>query len=448
MLRNLPSRLTHGHIFVTTVSTCLIPLLPLLSSIRLQNNIHPLDELPDELLVLIFEWLAVLNSAPNIALLRVCKRVRVVALDTPNLWSTITLYGLKPLAGLEPLLALVGPTIPLSLDIDVAGEASYPGTACSPARCNQIGLALKKEMPRVRSLTMRYHPHQRAHFETLLQSAAPQLEAVTLMCGGTISLTDLTAPRLRNVEVDRMQLGRSVLPPGSDVRTVVLRDMVLDLSELRTLIESAPQLQRLELHDVGFVADWQVHQPPRDNPLHHDHLREVIIRHPTLRQDAPVVAALLSALHLPSLSLVQLDLMPSDATVSGEMEALVRGLEPTTICVTRLIQSAETLRPQAVDKIWTVEFGPVIFTFSQLAAGRVLGALLKKAAPKIQVWEADEAFLRQFVRRGNNRALPSMPYFEKIVLVVEDEGPEPPLELAEEALAACLKARDMSSARS
>ncbi|KAH7100419.1 hypothetical protein BKA62DRAFT_244903 [Auriculariales sp. MPI-PUGE-AT-0066] len=411
----------------------------------LQSNHQPIDLLPNELLVLLFEWIALLNPAPNIPLLRVNRRIRAIALDTPALWSTITLYGRKPLEGLEPLLLLAGPDAPLVLDIDVAGEASYPGTSVAAKRSDDIGILLLANMRRVKGLTLRFHPFQRQSFEPLFSSFAPLLESITLMCGGAANLSVIDAPRLRRVEVDRMQLGpRFVMAPGTDIQTVVLRDVQLDFDELRELITSAPQLRRLELYEVGFAPTWHAVGTVIDLREHGDNLRELIVHHPSLSANAPVLADLFNALHLPNLSIIDITLVPSESTLSGETEALIRGLQPTTIEVTRTIAVDATshrsrARPQ--DKIWTVAFGPVVFSFPQLVAGRVLALVLELAAPTVRVWEADEAFLAQFVRRRTAGALPPMPKFEKIVLVQADDGTSPSLELAEEALAACLEAR-------
>ncbi|KZV83876.1 hypothetical protein EXIGLDRAFT_777129 [Exidia glandulosa HHB12029] len=393
------------------------------------NSYRPFDALPDELLVLIFEHVGkLLIGRPPIACLRVSKRWRAIAQTTPRLWSSISLYGQHPLRGLESLIAL-SLSAPLNLDLDVAGDATYPGTACHPWRAVQVANVVAENMHRVARLQLRFHPHQASLFDNVLSSTAPILDEVVLMCGGVVDL-DLDAPGLRRLEVDRMQLRQWDLSAFPLLSELCLRSVDLELPELHSIISSLQRLETLVLDEGSVQASWDglAHSVTAD--WSHAFLRRLVI---TNAFGGSVLGLFLLKLPLADLEHFELTFDPFTeytSTMSSVVDTLFIVLKPTSIRV---------WRTKDKDKIWHVQLDDPrrSIAFPQRVGGPIISTVLEAAARSVRKIFADDAFCNQIVRRHAKDALPEFQYFEELEFIRDAKGRLP--SRANEALEACLE---------
>ncbi|EJD36835.1 hypothetical protein AURDEDRAFT_188259 [Auricularia subglabra TFB-10046 SS5] len=376
---------------------------------------RPFDSVPDELLILIFEALGNIPSAPPpFAVACVSRRWNAVARSTPGLWAGITLHGQKQMASLDKLLALSG-AVSISLDLDVAGEVTYPGTECPPSVLGTVVDCLRRNMHRTARLQLRYYPAQASSVDHAFRIDAPILEELVLMCGGMLRSELLCAPLLRRLEIDRMQVSRFSFTAHPHLSELALKDVQVDMSDLYDILSTAPQLRDLSFRDVSFMDDFTTAPLPQeayDAPIwHHAALRQLTVKNPYGRPLWPILADFLRKLDLASLARLEVALEPYSRVLCGEAEALCAVLRPQAIRVTRNAK-----------KIWRVEFDGEhkVFTFPQRVGGPVISHILNGAAGTLRRLEADAAFCDQLCRREHD--LPFFPRFDEFVPLRDEKG--------------------------
>lgn len=390
------------------------------------SSYYPLDRIPDELLVLILEHVGAIRQAPPpVATLRVCKRLRAIALTTPRLWPCIVLYGRRPIRGLDKLILLSG-SEPLYLDLDVAGEASYPDTQCTTDQVHHVAATVASELHRVVRLQLRYHPADKDLFSASLSLDAPILEELVLMCGGVANLRALNAPRLHRLEIDRMQLASFAVPVLQTLQTLILEGVQLSQLDVYDIIASAHNLEHLEVTDAVFGVATPAAPLARLAALKH-----LVIIHPYSQLSSPLLEQLVGIAGVASLDRLELalDTPPGDNELIFSLCTLLR---PQSLRVTR-----------DAERVWRAELGDArrALSFPQHVAGPVLSVLLYSVAEYVRRIEADEAFCNQLVRRAQD--LPYLQRFEELELVPDEHG-RPPSQAAA-ALEACQLASQQES---
>ncbi|KZV83872.1 hypothetical protein EXIGLDRAFT_701024 [Exidia glandulosa HHB12029] len=386
------------------------------------NSYRPFDVLPDELLVLIFEHVGeFVIGRPPIACLRVSKRWRAIA-QTYLCTAGNLFVGSRTIA--------LSRSAPLYLDLDVAGDATYPGTSCPPWRAVHVAKVVTENMHRVARLQLRFRPQQTSLFSEVLSSTAPILDELVLMCGGVVDL-ELDAPRLRRLEVDRMQLRHWDLASFPLLSELHLRSGYINLNNLHGIISSSERLDTFITDQVSFNPCW-LSPDGMTADWSHAFLKHLVITHPYGTEHSDTLANLLGNLRLSDLEHLQHTFDPFTeyaVTMSSAVDTLFTVLKPTCIRVWR-----------TNDKIWHVELDDPrrAISFPQRVGGPMISTILESAARFVRRIVADDAFCNQIVRRRAQDELPEFQYFEELEFIRDAKGRLPAQ--ANEALDACLEA--------
>ncbi|KAF7789088.1 hypothetical protein EIP86_000021 [Pleurotus ostreatoroseus] len=264
-------------------------------SLRIQyNDAAPISSLPPELLALIFGafvddyWVPDLENSSFfgghrmynhfmcgwLVILQVCHRWRSVALDTPRLWTRITV---SPVSFIQFAIAHSG-----DLPLD-AFAAQHLQREPSPGTLLQC---LLPEFPRLRSALFRMTIPAALILETAhtagMKLQAPALKALTLIIDTREFLTsipllsEMDLPRLASLTLDgaSFKLLQSLARPTLTVVDISFSPRCKP-SELIDLLGKLPLLQRLEL--VGFeeqnIQDQSQRTPPWCRTISLPHLK-------------------------------------------------------------------------------------------------------------------------------------------------------------------------------
>ncbi|TDL22601.1 hypothetical protein BD410DRAFT_788415 [Rickenella mellea] len=295
-----------------------------------RNSFCSVNKLPPEIITCIFLRLQMRESSLWLHITHVCRRWRHIALDSPSLWTSISLSQYRP----NELAAFLkrSKCSPLTVSLRASSKTD-----------NQVIVTLLCEnLPRIREIHLIDEDRSWAEsldLDTIFSTPSPCLEQLDVAFSYKRNLPTFTFgsnyPALKRLKVDRHPLQWNPSSIGG-LQELVLKDIRAEhqpnLSQMVSILEACPALEMLSLEYSGPTLKTK-EVPQTTRRLYFPHLRKLRVN-----SSAYACAALLSHMTVSNATsweitcdddaLEPLDIVPrSDHTdlICKELEISFRG---------------------------------------------------------------------------------------------------------------------------
>ncbi|KDR80559.1 hypothetical protein GALMADRAFT_1091355 [Galerina marginata CBS 339.88] len=233
---------------------------------------RPVDSIPIEILVLIFEeYCRACNSTdslshPELHITQVCKYWRSIVIHVPNLWTKLVITPHTP-SRLVATYLQRSQQLPLDLEVDLRHDAA---DTAKREHALTTWMAIKSTSPRWRRLVLQIGPHDATVIsEDLRELGTPLLEELRISSGSHVSgitkIFEGGAPSLKSLRLTGLSLERFTPSLHQLTRLHLASNCPIHFSSFQRLMTKMVKLQDLSLRS-RVVEGWPIY-PSQDDTI-------------------------------------------------------------------------------------------------------------------------------------------------------------------------------------